>query len=109
MTKRKHKNRTCTFEACDRKHHAKGYCHTHYMQLRANETLRPLRQPHAGCSFTDCPKPHHALGLCVGHHAQKRNGHPLRPLNAKRPRSVDPLEWIGEQLTTTEENPTCWT
>jgi hypothetical protein len=37
-------DRRCAFEGgCDRPHHARGYCNSHYRQLRKGGPLRPLR------------------------------------------------------------------
>lgn len=35
-------NRTCTYEGCDRKHLAKGFCTGHYQQFLAGRELAPL-------------------------------------------------------------------
>jgi hypothetical protein len=36
-------NPTCSLDSCERKHHAKGLCHTHYCQ-----TIRRLKEGEVG-------------------------------------------------------------
>lgn len=35
--------RICIFAGCDRVYKTKGYCHTHYTQIRNGKTLAPIR------------------------------------------------------------------
>lgn len=103
------KDRRCDYPGCGRKHHSKGWCHSHYLQERKGEGLKPLRVPKQGCDYPGCQKPHQSLGLCSGHYEQQRKGQPLTDLLEKRPRAVDPLEYARRKFTVTAEYPTCWT
>lgn len=49
--------RTCTFEDCDRKHKARGWCDVHYFQWRKTGQVRPIR------SWSPVDKP---CQLCQG-------------------------------------------
>lgn len=35
--------RKCSLPFCDRKHYAKGYCHSHWTYWKAGKELKPLR------------------------------------------------------------------
>lgn len=63
----------CTFDGCDRKHHARGWCLTHYMQfkrgaapigpIRSRERVKPPE-----CVEDGCRDPVKARGLCKMHY-----------------------------------------
>ncbi|MGQ7788186.1 HNH endonuclease [Nesterenkonia sp. K-15-9-6] len=36
-------HRQCSFDGCDRKHRARGWCDTHWQQWRAGRPMRPIR------------------------------------------------------------------
>lgn len=72
---------TCTVGQCDRKHHARGYCLTHYTQFKRGVTpagaikTRVSVQPEE-CSEDGCPSPVKAKGLCKAHYQRLlRHGH----------------------------------
>lgn len=56
---------TCTFEGCDRKHSAHGYCDAHYWQYMHGGVLRPIKPRRTGCVTEGCAGKHYALGWCV--------------------------------------------
>ncbi len=61
--------RTCTTDGCDEKHYARGWCHRHYQQHRADWARR---------ACTICGGPYYSLGLCRLHwQRQRRSGDSL--------------------------------
>lgn len=72
---------TCTFHDCDRKHHARGWCLTHYTQFkRGINAVGPIKtrvraKPDA-CSEEGCQAEVKANGLCKMHYQRfLRHGH----------------------------------
>jgi hypothetical protein len=72
---------TCTYAECDRKHHARGLCLTHYMQFKRGATpVGPIKtrvsiKPEE-CSEEGCAAPVKAKGLCKAHYQRLlRHGH----------------------------------
>ena len=72
---------TCTFEGCARRHHARGWCLTHYMQFkRGAAPIGPIKtrerdKPDA-CVEDGCGEPVKAKGLCKMHYQRLlRHGH----------------------------------
>lgn len=64
---------TCTVSGCDRKHKARGYCQTHYMQFQRgvpiSETIRSRERLKPDCCVKDgCSDPVKAKGLCATHY-----------------------------------------
>lgn len=60
--------RRCSVEGCVRRAWAKGWCHTHYYQLR----------PMPDCSIEGCSNPSYKRGWCNAHYQRWRNnGDPL--------------------------------
>jgi hypothetical protein len=72
---------TCTMAGCDRPHKARGYCQTHYMQLRRGAPVTPEirtreREKPPECVAEGCAEPVKAHGLCKKHYQRKlRHGH----------------------------------
>lgn len=71
----------CTVEGCGREHKARGYCQTHYMQVKRGSPVTPKiktrdRNPPPECTVEGCSSPVQARGLCKKHYARKlRHGH----------------------------------
>lgn len=97
----------CTVEGCDRKHKARGYCQTHYMQFKRGAPVVPeikvrVHGRALTCEVEDCDKPEQALGLCAMHYArQLRHGSTdwrdrSKPVKECRIEGCDrPLLWKG--------------
>jgi len=72
---------TCTFAECSRKHHARGWCLTHYMQFKRGATpIGPIktreRDKPLECTEDGCVGPVKAKGLCKAHYQRLlRHGH----------------------------------
>ncbi|MBL3699271.1 HNH endonuclease signature motif containing protein [Leucobacter luti] len=66
----------CSYDGCGRKCAAKGYCHSHYMQAKKGQQLRPIKEVIAEgvCDYPGCGRPHAARGSCDGHYQQIRAG-----------------------------------
>ena len=67
---RDHNPRRCSVPGCDRPHHAKGFCGTHYLQYRQQQQLNQDELNYKTCSVPGCNLPHHAKGYCKKHYAQ---------------------------------------
>lgn len=83
--------RLCGLAYCPRWHYAKGYCKSHYEDVRAGRELTPILDrslfPTRGCGFSGCDR--QALtktgtDLCQGHWNQEYAGEELRPLLWKK-------------------------
>lgn len=81
----------CDFPHCGLPRSGRGYCKTHYAQLRYHEgdkeKLKPIRGggvPPKPCTFPGCENTLQAVGLCDGHYKQKARGEELRPINHYR-------------------------
>jgi hypothetical protein len=82
---------TCAVAGCERPHHARGLCHTHYTRhRRAGDpgptaiTPRGARDPL--CTVADCTQPHHALGYCHTHYSRWRRTGTIGPATPPNPR-----------------------
>lgn len=95
--------KTCSFDGCNNKHHAYGYCVQHRRQVLAGQDLHPLPgrawvvNKGAACPVLDCGRPARQKGMCLGHYHQQRRGVPFRPIstgrtNAERWASLTPEE-----------------
>lgn len=63
-------NGTCTVDACERPHLAKGLCAMHYQRLnRLGSTVLP---PERNCSVEGCEGKHFGRGYCNTHNARLR-------------------------------------
>lgn len=79
-------SRICSFEGCERAHHAKGLCHSHDMQRRKGMELKPIVfAKDVPCSHDDCKKPSKVKGLCQNHYSNQyvqrkrtESAHPCR-------------------------------
>jgi hypothetical protein len=82
--------KVCKVETCERRHHARGYCHVHYARMDRFGTTEPIRSlpepPPVPCKVPGCPRTLRAHGFCNTHYEQvRRTGRLLAP---KRPRRV---------------------
>ena len=72
---------TCTMDGCDRPHKARGYCQTHYMQLKRGAPVTPqikvrIRDKPPECVEDGCNEPVKAKGYCRTHYQRLlRHGH----------------------------------
>jgi hypothetical protein len=80
---------TCTVQGCDRQHKARGYCQTHYMQIKRGvpitETIksRVSVKPDV-CVEEGCHEPVKAKGLCKMHYQRLlRHGYTRNPGRTK--------------------------
>lgn len=71
----------CTMEGCGRPHKARGYCQTHYMQLKrgapvTSEIRSRVSVKPDECTEEGCSEPVKAKGLCKMHYQRLlRHGH----------------------------------
>ena len=71
----------CKIDNCDRKHKARGYCQTHYMQYFRGDEITPTiksrqRDKPDCCSEDGCNEPVKSKGLCKMHYQRLlRHGH----------------------------------
>lgn len=67
----KKKKPPCSVENCTRPHTARGYCQTHYVQLKRRGAFGHLKVQVKGrtvCSVDGCLSPHSAKGFCELHY-----------------------------------------
>ena len=57
----------CVAPGCNRPHHAKGYCKSHYSQLRRRGGLPKAGKPEGACHVEGCKRPAVANGRCARH------------------------------------------
>lgn len=71
----------CAVEGCGREHKSRGYCPTHYAQVRRGFVPSPViksrdRNKPDQCVEVNCQKPVKAKGMCATHYARfLRHGH----------------------------------
>jgi hypothetical protein len=93
----------CSFTGCDRKHHARGWCLTHYMQFKrgisAVAAIRSrIRDKPPECTEEGCAEPVKAKGLCKMHYQRLlRHGH-TRYRDRKRPAKQCAIETCDNVL-----------
>ena len=84
------KHISCTVSGCDRRHHARGYCFSHYAQFkRGSSPSEPIKarvmQKLPECEENGCSEPVKAKGLCRMHYQRLlRHGH-TRYRDRKKP------------------------
>lgn len=74
----------CSLEGCDRPHHSKGWCQSHYYQWKRHGVVQAFTVFQQECSVLGCGRPHSAHGLCDGHNIQRRAGKELTPLRIRQ-------------------------
>lgn len=64
------KDRICVFDGCSKPVLARGYCRSHYQQLKTKGTVTQTNQRNKGrvCSADGCVKPATAKGYCQLHY-----------------------------------------
>jgi hypothetical protein len=64
----------CSFEDCEGKHKAKGYCAKHYQRLVANggPHLKERREILPNCTIEGCGRPTRSWNLCSRHYYKSR-------------------------------------
>lgn len=81
----------CKAEGCDRDAVTKGYCHGHYLRVRATgdpQAHRPLRAAAKLCAVAGCDRTSHTSGYCKSHYRRivmtgdPRADIPLRPVGS---------------------------
>lgn len=85
----------CSFEGCERKHGAKGFCKVHYNMWKKGEALHTIGEKgrwgmktfQRKCNFEGCNNPHRAKGWCSTHYNQfLKYGETQKPFSRiKRP------------------------
>ena len=63
---------SCTYEGCDRRLHALGFCSTHYQRYKRNGQPELAPRYADGCLAADCGQPVNSYGLCVAHYQRLR-------------------------------------
>lgn len=81
--------KTCSFPLCGLLRASKGFCKTHYAQLRYHKgdesKMRPIRGggvPPKPCTYSGCDRWEVATGLCDSHYRMKARNEELRPIQS---------------------------
>ena len=80
----------CSISGCNREHHARGWCLTHYMQFKrgvapTGPVRSRVREKPPECVEDGCSEPVKAKGLCKAHYQRfLRHGH-TRYRDRKKP------------------------
>ena len=82
---------TCCIPGCGRPHHAKGYCKSHYSQLRRRGGFPAAGKPPGVCEVEGCNRPAIADGRCARH-----MGHPTT-VSRKRLSKAERLKLIKQR------------
>lgn len=82
-------SKECAFEECDRQKSGKGYCATHYAQMRRGVELTPIheRGDVKFCDGPGCDRRARSVGLCASHYNQRLRG---KQLTRIKPRESTP-------------------
>lgn len=94
--------RICTYPACAKPQHGKGYCRGHCAQLQRGKALAPLKVRRASCDFPECSRKHYAGGACRAHYDQ------LRRRNAQEPLPERPLTPHDRFWAKVDTSGDCW-
>lgn len=93
----------CTIPACGRRHHARGWCLTHYTQFKRGVTpAGPIktreRDKPPECAEDGCAEPVKSKGLCKMHYQRLlRHGH-TRYRDRKKPARICMIETCDNHL-----------
>lgn len=91
--------RGCLVEGCERNHHARGYCKTHYHRFIRTGSVHLLPgspRPGRVCDVDGCGMPHKAHGLCAMHDYRRTHGVPFdRRWGKLRDENSDPRDMSG--------------
>ena len=89
MTRLTPEERGCTFEGCDRRHKAHGWCEAHWDQLKKGKPLTPLLPKNSEkinggpCAVDGCERKSVARGLCSTHYRRYLGGDASLPIRIK--------------------------
>ena len=83
----------CTFEGCERKYSAKGYCKVHNNILKKEGIVRPIglvggrvgKSETRFCSLEGCQKVHMAKGFCKSHWSQQHYNREVGFIRTRNP------------------------
>ena len=100
--------KTCDVADCGRRHHAKGFCQWHYVNVWQNidrgeapvycNPGPSVKREKLPCSFPPCERKAIAKGLCPAHYYQQRVA--LQPLTIVRKSILDdPSTWARYEGT----------
>ena len=94
----------CSIPECSRKHEARGYCASHYAQLRRGQELRPIKSPGVPNEISG-----HRWRLCGSGYVQGApiGGGPqtmLHRLILDAPSGVEVDHWDGDPLNNRRAN-----
>lgn len=92
----------CTVSDCERKHHARGLCLTHYMQHQRGSAISPIRSRERiklpECTEDGCAEPVKAKGLCKTHYQRLlRHGH-TKYTDRKKPARICAIDGCDNHL-----------
>ena len=83
-------DRFCEFPECGRIHYGKGYCHTHYAQLRKSGRVFKIGRERAECSLDWCREISSGKGYCKKHYNQSRTTQGITEPGVKRYKTTPP-------------------
>lgn len=75
--------RTCSVDGCDRRHLARGWCHTHYKRWQTTGDAQPdmpiIGRVEGDCTIEGCDRPRHRRLWCSSHYYRWRGTGDVQP------------------------------